>query len=117
MAADRVLLQIVTSDKSLATDLKIANIAGIHISTRVFTCDSVDLEPVITKTLTFIVEGSKDLDWGLVVAWLYDRFKKQQPDIASINGTDATNPEQILVIINNYVQVNQYTNNDDKKHE
>lgn len=98
-----IKIQITTTDKTFANDLKTANIDGLNINPRIFFRDSVDVQPLIDEALKFTITVGKAA-LPLLIKWLYDKRKGNNKDKIVINGdvihADTVNITQITQIIN-----------------
>jgi hypothetical protein len=106
MPTSVLCIEIETSDAAFLRDLQAQDIEGLRLMTRTFTCDSAEWIPPVEKVLNFIVEASVSIEFNLVAAWLYDRFKEKPPEKLTVNGSNVE-PEHITIMINNYIQNTQ----------
>jgi hypothetical protein len=112
-----IKIEIETSDKSLLDDLRSENIPGLQLLRPSFTKDSIDWVPPVVETFKFIVYASTVIELNILSLWLCDRFVKKKPDKATINGTEVSKePEKIIVIFKNYIQIAQNEERDKKDH-
>jgi hypothetical protein len=109
MPTSVLCIEIETSDATFLRDIKAQNIEGLRLMTRNFTCDSAEWIPPAEKVLNFIVEASVSIEFNLVAAWLYDRFKEKPPEKLTVNGSHVE-PERITIVINNYILNTQVNN-------
>ena len=104
-------LKIISSDGSLLKDLQESNIPGIKVEYSILTCDSPDWVPppeAIWVLVSFVGGVAGNIAVNMLSSWLYERIKNNRPNTASIdNHNVVNNPEQIAVVINNYIQINQ----------
>jgi len=105
MLPGSVTIEIHTEDRALLSDLRTEGYSDLRLSTRVFTCDSPDWIPPVEKILTFIVDTSNSITLSLLSSWLYDRFKKKEPAKVVVNHITIVNHQEIVNVINNYIQV------------
>jgi hypothetical protein len=108
-------IEIETSDKSLFTDLTEEKIPELQLAVEMRICNSIDWVPPLTGTIKIIINTSSYVALSLFSVWLYDRIKKKKPKKTTINNTNiVNNPEKIIMIINNYIQIIQ---NDQKNNK
>ena len=108
MTAKKISIYIETTDKALLNDLKNSKISDITISQMVFTCDSIDWQPIVEVVQHYVVESLNTVALSLFSSWLYDRFKRNNPDKASINKVKISDkPEKIIIIINDIITTTQ----------
>ncbi len=111
-----VKIEIKTSNKSLFTDLQSENIPDLKLSFRAHTYDSVDLVSPAITVLTIILESSKIITLSILSTWLFNRFKNKNTEKATIDNIDIVkNPEKIIIIINNYIQIIKDQTKNNKK--
>lgn len=105
MQPSSVTIEIHTEDRALLSDLRAEAFSDLRLSTRVFTCDSPDWIPPVENILTFIVDTSSTITLSLLSTWLYDRFNKKEPEKVIVNNITIVNHQDIVNVINNYIQV------------
>lgn len=97
-------IQITTTDKNFANDLKAANIEGLNINPRIFFRDSVDATPLIDEALKFTLTVVVPVALPLFTKWLCKKIKGNKKDKIVVNGNvihaDTVNIIQITQIIN-----------------
>lgn len=115
MPPSPISIEICTEDRTLHSDLRAENFPDLHLSTRAFTCDSLDWIPPVEKILTFIVDTSNTVSLSLLSAWLYDRFKKKKPEKVIVNDVTIINHTEIIVVINKHIQIADENESESKK--
>jgi len=97
---DTQRLSVTTTDREFIHALNAQKFDGIRISHYVTDSLPADVGHFIG---TYFISFGLGAASSLFASWFYDRIKRDPSHKTTINGIDVSgNPEQIIIIINNY---------------
>lgn len=99
-------IEIKTTDKELASELRKLKIDDLKIDQRIrfFDCADPEIMAASNKILTFIIASGSGVALNLFSSWLYDKIKNRNNDSSvKINEIEISGNSNLKVEIHNHI--------------